>query len=235
LSISIWNDYWLPCIVSGRIVHSFVTTNVTWVGDLMLQDLAQWNHTLVRVLFSTVKTDRILSIPLSRSAGDDLVGTYNDLDLLSWLGFLCQPLTWVKLALILTTIWALWWSRNRVVLGILRTARWHRLTTPLVKANFDTAYREGSHSSCSRLVVQNAQGLVFGACTRIHGHASLAFAAEALALLLALEFTRDLGLSRVLFEGDSLHMIHKLNNTQADCSEIRALVTKGKLRLITFF
>lgn len=123
----------------------------------------------------------------------------------------------------------------RVVLGILCTAGWHRPTTPLVKANFDTAYREGSHSSCSGLVVQNAQGLVFAACTRIYGLASSDFAAEALALLLTLEFTRDHGLSRVLFEGDSLHVIHKLNNTQADCSEIRALVTEGKLRLITFF
>ncbi|MBA0816542.1 hypothetical protein Gohar_001193 [Gossypium harknessii] len=56
-----------------------------------------------------------------------------------------------------------------------------------------------------------------------------------MALLLALEFTRDLGLSRILFEGDSLHVIHKLNNTQADWSEIQALVTEGRLRLITFF
>ncbi|MBA0728181.1 hypothetical protein Golax_001103 [Gossypium laxum] len=137
-------------------------------------DLAQWNHTLVRELFSTVKVDRILSIPLFRSTGGILV--------------LAVP---------------------GMVLGILRTARWHCPTTPL--------------------------GQVFGACTRNHGHVSSSFTAEALALLLALEFTRDLGLSRVLFEGDSLHVIHKLNNTQVDWSEIRALVTEGRLRLITFF
>ncbi|KAK5772511.1 hypothetical protein PVK06_048800 [Gossypium arboreum] len=64
---------------------------------------------------------------------------------------------------------------------------------------------------------------------------SSAFAAEALALLRALEFTKDLGLSWVLFEGDYLHVIHKLNITQADRSEIRALVTEERLRLITFF
>ncbi|KAK5771227.1 hypothetical protein PVK06_047415 [Gossypium arboreum] len=66
------------------------------------------------------------------------------------------------------------------------------------------------------------------------GLVSSAFVAEALALLSALEFARDLGLSRVMFEEDSLHVIRKLNSTQADWSDIWALVTEGRLRLITF-
>ncbi|XP_017604830.1 ankyrin repeat-containing protein BDA1-like [Gossypium arboreum] len=65
-SITIWNNDWLPGIVPSCIVHSSVTTTITWVSDLMLQGLAQWNHTLVRELFSTVEADRILSILLSR-------------------------------------------------------------------------------------------------------------------------------------------------------------------------
>ncbi|MBA0753022.1 hypothetical protein Gogos_021977 [Gossypium gossypioides] len=153
-------------------------------------------------------------------------GTYNDSDLVSWLGFLCQAHTWDKLALILTTIWALWWSHDRyyhkglgstsielvffirsymgglsvlvmpgTVPRVLRTARWHPPTAPLVKANFDASYRGGSHSSCLGMVVLSA------------------FAAEALALLSVLEFARDLGLARVVFEGDSLHVLRKLNST----------------------
>ncbi|MBA0767451.1 hypothetical protein Gotri_016332 [Gossypium trilobum] len=78
---------------------------------------------------------------------------------------------------------------------VLRTACWHPPSAPLVKANFDAAYRRGSHSSCSGMVVSSA------------------FAAEALALLSALEFARDLGLARVVFEGDSVHVLRKLNST----------------------
>ncbi|MBA0650331.1 hypothetical protein Goklo_017761 [Gossypium klotzschianum] len=94
----------------------------------------------------------------------------------------------------------------REILGFLRIARWHPLTTLLVKANFDAAYRG-----------------------RIHGQVSLAFTVEALAVLLVLEFTWDLGLSRVVFEGDSLHVIRKLNSTQVGGSEIWALIKEGRL------
>ncbi|MBA0881951.1 hypothetical protein Goshw_002989, partial [Gossypium schwendimanii] len=50
---------------------------------------------------------------------------------------------------------------------------------------------------------------------------------EALVLLSVLEFAQDLGLSQVVFERDSLHVIRKLNSTQADRSEIWALVIEG--------
>ncbi|MBA0615118.1 hypothetical protein Godav_015303 [Gossypium davidsonii] len=99
----------------------------------------------------------------------------------------------------------------REILGFLRIARWHPLTTLLVKANFDAAYRGRSHQSCSGVVV------------------SLAFTVEALAVLLVLEFTWDLGLSRVVFEGDSLHVIRKLNSTQVGGSEIWALIKEGRV------
>ncbi|MBA0858185.1 hypothetical protein Goshw_022565 [Gossypium schwendimanii] len=115
------------------------------------------------------------------------------------------------------------------VLGVLRTASWHSLTTLLVKANFDAAYRERSHSFCSGVVVRDAQGQVLSACTRIHGQDLLAFAVEVLALLLVLEFTWALGPSRVVFEWDSLHVIRKLNSTQVGRSEIRALIKEGRL------
>ncbi|KAG8496707.1 hypothetical protein CXB51_007822 [Gossypium anomalum] len=99
---------------------------------------------------------------------------------------------------------------------VLRTARWCPPPAHLVKANFNTTYKEGSHFSCSEVVVSSA------------------FAAKALALLSVLDLARNLGLSRVMFERDSLHVIRKLNNAQADRSEIRALITKGRLRLRTF-
>ncbi|KAB2089708.1 hypothetical protein ES319_A03G079900v1, partial [Gossypium barbadense] len=104
------------------------------------------------------------------------------------------------------------------VLVVLRTARWCPPPSPLVKANFNTTYIEGSHSYCSEVVVRDAQGQVLVSWNRIHGQVSSAFAAEALALLSV----------------DSLHVIRKLNNVQVDRSEIRALITKGRLQLHTF-
>ncbi|KAK5833135.1 hypothetical protein PVK06_016947 [Gossypium arboreum] len=61
---------------------------------------------------------------------------------------------------------------------------------------FTTIWKRGSHSSCSGVVVQDAQRHVLGACTRMHGQVLSAFAAEALALLSVLEFARDLGLAQ---------------------------------------
>ncbi|KAH1047103.1 hypothetical protein J1N35_037887 [Gossypium stocksii] len=90
-------------------------------------------------------------------------------------------------------------------------------------------------SSCSGVVVSNSHGQVLGACTSLHQHVSSAFAIEILAFITIIDFARGLGLSQVVFEGDSLHVICKLCNLNEDRLEIRALINEGKQRLVTGF
>ncbi|KAK9012697.1 hypothetical protein V6N11_040736 [Hibiscus sabdariffa] len=49
------------------------------------------------------------------------------------------------------------------------------------------------------------------ACSTLHPHVSDAFQAEALACLVAVNFTRDLGFTRVVIEGDSLTVFVSVN------------------------
>lgn len=39
-------------------------------------------------------------------------GTYNAMDIVSWLGYLCHATNGDGLVLILTAIWPIWWARN---------------------------------------------------------------------------------------------------------------------------
>ncbi|PPD92924.1 hypothetical protein GOBAR_DD10130 [Gossypium barbadense] len=111
-------------------------------------------------------------------------GTYNNSDLVSWLGFLCQAHTWDKLAFILTTIWALWWSYDRYYHESLGS-------TSIKLVSFIRSYMGG-------LSVLAMPGTVPRVLRTAHWHppsaplVSSAFAAEALALLSALEFAQDL-------------------------------------------
>ncbi|KAK5786531.1 hypothetical protein PVK06_041168 [Gossypium arboreum] len=74
----------------------------------MIHESAQWNHSLVRDLFSvdeatlSVWNRLLISWP----------GTYNAIDIVSWLGYLCHATNGDGLVLILTAIWAIWWARN---------------------------------------------------------------------------------------------------------------------------
>ncbi|MBA0855083.1 hypothetical protein Goshw_008938 [Gossypium schwendimanii] len=114
-------------------------------------------------VFSDDEANRILSIPVSHFARDDMV---------SWLGFLCNAFSGGGAEFVLITIWALWLERNceyheslsyiplellsficsylgglsalgMPVVGSLGscTIRWLPLAAPLVKANFDVAYK----------------------------------------------------------------------------------------------
>lgn len=83
--------------------------------------------------------------------------------------------------------------------------------------------------------MRDAQSQVLGAYTRLHCHVSSVFAAKTLAFFSAVDFARDSGLSQLVFEGDSLHVIRKLSNPLDDRSEIRALIIEGKMRLLTSF
>ncbi|MBA0803117.1 hypothetical protein Gohar_013365, partial [Gossypium harknessii] len=105
-----------------------------------------------------------------------------------------------------------------------RSTRWRPVAAPMIKENFNATFRGRTSSSCSGVVIRDCQGLVFGG-----------FAAEMLAFLTMAIFANDLDLSRVMFEGDSLHVMQQLTSSQDDYSKIRALIHEGRRCLLRDF
>lgn len=148
--------------------------------------------------------------------------------------------------MILNTFWTLWWSRSRFYhdrvsftlvdlisfmrscTGSLlpmdtprstpspRTVWWQPPPPHLVKVNFDATFRGSLTLSCSRVVVRDAQGQGYGACTTLYSQVLTPFAASILAFLSAVDFVRDLRLTRIVFEGDSLHIVPRLQSLNMD-------------------
>ncbi|MBA0575609.1 hypothetical protein Golob_023911 [Gossypium lobatum] len=87
-------------------------------------------------------------------------GTYNDSDLVSWYYHESLGSTSIKFVSFIRSYMGglSVLTMPRTVPRVLRTTRWHPPSAPLVKANFDATYRRGSHSSCSGMVVRDAQG-----------------------------------------------------------------------------
>ncbi|KAL4309243.1 hypothetical protein GQ457_01G013830 [Hibiscus cannabinus] len=72
-AISVWNDTWLPGKGDGR-VHQDINIHYPMVSDLILQDSATWNFTILHNLFDSNMVDRIGCIPLAQSKPiDELV------------------------------------------------------------------------------------------------------------------------------------------------------------------
>lgn len=96
-----------------------------------------------------------------------------------------------------------------VLVGSL-AEQWHPTIEPLVKENFNAMYKGCDCTSCFGVVVRDCHGQVLGACTQLHRHVFSAFVAKALTFVWFVDFAYDLGLQRVVFNGDSLHVIRKL-------------------------
>ena len=80
----------------------------------------------------------------------------------------------------------------------------------LVKINFDGAVFSKDNFSGVGAVIRDENGLVLGLCTKHLPQAYSAVEVEALAATTALALAKDLGVTRVILEGDSLVVIKAL-------------------------
>ena len=65
-SIKIWDDAWIPSMVTGRIISPKPAMDVGEnVANLIAHDKAEWNGDLVRSIFLPFEAETILSIPIS--------------------------------------------------------------------------------------------------------------------------------------------------------------------------
>ncbi|KAL4377484.1 hypothetical protein GQ457_02G021740 [Hibiscus cannabinus] len=93
-----------------------------------------------------------------------------------------------------------------------------------VKINFDASFNAAQRTSVSGVIVRDTNGYIMAAGSFPHSHVSDPEMAEARACEQAVSLAQDLGFRRVIFEGDALNVISKLNNLASDLSEISVIL-----------
>ena len=92
--------------------------------------------------------------------------------------------------------------------------RWVPLPVNLVKINFDDAVFSKDNFFGVGAVIRDENGLVLGLCTKRLPQAYNAVEVEALAATTTLALAKDLGLTRVILEGDSPVVIKALRKEE---------------------
>ncbi|KAK8559006.1 hypothetical protein V6N13_098605 [Hibiscus sabdariffa] len=102
--------------------------------------------------------------------------------------------------------------------------RWNPPDENHVKINFDASFNAAERKSISRAIVRDTNGYIMAADTFSHYYVSDPKMVEARTCKQAVSLARDLGFRRVIFEGDAINFISKLNNLTNDLSEINVIL-----------
>ena len=103
-----------------------------------------------------------------------------------------------------------------------------------VKINFDGAVFSKDNLSGLGAVIRDEYGLVLGSCSKLLPQAYSAMVVEALAAATALALAEDLGMTRVILEGDSLVIINALREEEQILSPIGLLLEDVRMLSISF-
>ncbi|OMO59710.1 reverse transcriptase [Corchorus capsularis] len=111
---------------------------------------------------------------------------------------------------------------------------WKPPATNFIKVNFDGAFDSTRQIGAYGLIARNSDGLVLGACSGNILNVSDAFVAESFAAVRALSWSREMGFSAVVIEGDALSIIRKINSLSLDFSPVGAYVKEAKSLKVLF-
>ncbi|KAH1047985.1 hypothetical protein J1N35_038769 [Gossypium stocksii] len=101
---------------------------------------------------------------------------------------------------------------------------WRPLEQGFCKLNFDAAVDSKNQRSCSGIIVRNSNGDVLATKVIVHENIPSMFISEANACLQAAIMGREMRLTHVEIEGDSLTVIKKVQNTGQDKSVIGSYI-----------
>ena len=99
----------------------------------------------------------------------------------------------------------------------------------LVKINFDSTVFSNDNFSGVRAVIRDENGLVLGSCMKRLPQPYSAVEVEALAAAITLAFANNLGVTRVILEGDSLVVIKALKEEEQLLSPTGLLLKDVKM------
>ena len=112
--------------------------------------------------------------------------------------------------------------------------RWEPLPANFVKINFDRAVFSKDKFSGVGAVIRDENGLVLGSCSKHLPQAYNAVEVEALAAATALALAEDLGMQRVILEGDSLVIIKALREEEQFFSPVGLLLEDVRMLSLSF-
>ena len=112
--------------------------------------------------------------------------------------------------------------------------RWVPPPANFDKINFDGAVFSKENFSGVRAVIRDENGLVLGSCTKHLPQAYNVVEVEALAAATTLALAEDLGMTRVILEGDSLVVIKALREEEQFLSPIGLLLEDVRMLSLSF-
>lgn len=171
-----------------------------------------------------------------------------------WLIWVFNTLSLPQICIFCCSVWTLWNERNKRLhertfksakemvtfilyyikeidkseeckhTSIIHQSQWQPLRYDVVKINFDANFDVRNYRSESGVVARNQSRRVLASTAIIHEQVASAFAAKAIACIETLRLGLDLGIDRVMFEGDSLSIIKKCNIVEQDKSIIAGYI-----------
>ncbi|MBA0747631.1 hypothetical protein Gogos_004531 [Gossypium gossypioides] len=133
-----------------------------------------------------------------------------------WIAYSFQSNDATGCSKILIMMWLLGHARNQFVMEDINVVKWLPPERAVVKINFDAAFKQNLHQSCSGFVIRYNLGLVMGNGSILNSNVADAFSVEALPCLQALTFVKEMGFSQVVVEGDSRMTIIKARRGVTD-------------------
>ena len=103
-----------------------------------------------------------------------------------------------------------------------------------MKISFNRATFSSENRSSIGVVIRNGVGLVIALCSQCLPQAYSNDEVEALAVAKALSFATEIGISKVVLEGDSLTIINALSNDQRSLSSFGPLIDDAKFSSVIF-
>ncbi|XVF56458.1 hypothetical protein PTKIN_Ptkin06aG0122300 [Pterospermum kingtungense] len=101
---------------------------------------------------------------------------------------------------------------------------WKAPVRDFYKINFDGAFSKAEAIGGIGVMAKDVDGLVTGALHLAVWNMGDAASVEATATAIAAKFVKDLGLSKVIIEGDALAIINAINSTTPDLSTIGNII-----------
>lgn len=94
----------------------------------------------------------------------------------------------------------------------------------MVKINFDASFNRHEHNSVSRIVFRDNEGYILAVCTYSNSFVVDPTTTEVRACLQAVTVAKDLGLWRLVVEGDSLTIVKKIQSLGEERSNIAMII-----------
>ncbi|MBA0611015.1 hypothetical protein Godav_011736, partial [Gossypium davidsonii] len=130
----------------------------------------------------------------------------DQMDFHQWLSWMFDTYIMIKRSEIAITIWALWYTRNKLVhegtnQGVGELIVFIRsYCTELATLTSDVGFVFAQRKACSGVIIHDAYGQNLGACSRLTNSVSSVFAAKELAVIHGLQFALEIGSLLMILE-----------------------------------